>query len=119
MLEQVYKEQTLSHSTVSLWHARFKEGCEDVEDDPRCGRPSTSRDETNVELVKKIVRGDRRLTVRLILDELGLNRNSIWHVITKDLGMRKVCAKIIPHLRSFSTSSRPSMYVLCQRETVG
>ena len=35
MLEQVYKEQILSHSTVSLWHKRFKEGFEDVEDDPR------------------------------------------------------------------------------------
>ena len=63
MFEQVYKEQTLSHSTVSLWHKRFKEGCEDVADDPGCGRPSTSRNETNVELVKKIVLGDRWLTV--------------------------------------------------------
>ena len=34
MLEQVYKEQTLFHSTVSLWHKRFKEGFEDVEDVP-------------------------------------------------------------------------------------
>ena len=91
MLEQVYKEQTLSHSTVSLWHKRFKEGYKDVEDDSRCGRPSTSRNETNVELVKKNVRGDRRLTVQLISDELGLNRNSIWQIITEDLGMRKVC----------------------------
>ena len=73
MLEQVYKEQSLSHSTVSLWHKRFKEECEDVEDDPRCGRPSTSKNEINVELVQKIVRGDCRLIVRLISDELGLN----------------------------------------------
>ena len=70
ILEQVYKKQTLSHSTVFLWRKRFKEGCEN---DPRCGRPSTSRNETNVELVKKIVRGDRRLTVRLISDEHRLN----------------------------------------------
>ena len=119
MLEQVYKEQTLSHSTVSLWHKRFKERCKDVEDDPRCGRPSSSRNETNVELVKKIVRGDRRLTVQLISDELGLNENNIWQIITEDLGMLKVCAKMIPHLGSFSTSSHPSMHLLCQRETVG
>ena len=116
MLEQVCKEQTSSHSTVSLWHKRFKEGCED---DPRCGRPSTSRNETNVELAKKMVRGDRRLTMQLISDELGLNQNSIWQIITKDLGMRKVCAKMIPHVESFSTSSRPSTHLLSQRETVG
>ena len=113
MLEQVYKEQTLSHSTVSLWHKRFKGGREVVEDDPRCGRPFTSRNKTNVELVKKIVCGDRRLTVRLISDELGLNRNSIWQINTEDVGMRKVCAKMIPHLGYFSTSSRPSMHLLC------
>ena len=63
MLQQVYQKHTLSHSTVFLWHKRFKEGREDVEDDPRGGRPSTSRNETNVELVKKMVHGDRQLTV--------------------------------------------------------
>ena len=40
-------------------------------------RSSTSRIENNVELVKKIVSEDLLLTVRLISDELGLNRNSI------------------------------------------
>ena len=45
-----------------------------------------------------MVRGDRRLTVRLISDELGLNRNSVWQIITEDLGMREVCAKMMPKL---------------------
>ena len=110
MFEQVYKELTLSHSTVSLWHKRFKEGCEDVEDDPRCGRPSTSRNETNVELVKKIVHGDRRSTVRLISDELGLNRSSIWQIITDDLGMCKDDSTpgiILNILTSFNASFVP------------
>ena len=98
MLQQVYQDQTLSRSTVFLWHKRFKEGREDVEDDPRGGRPSTSRNKTNVELVKRVVRGDRRLTVRLISDELGLNRNSVWQVITEDLGIRKFCANMVPKL---------------------
>ena len=46
MLQQVYQDQTLSRSTVFLWHKRFKDGREDVEDDPRGGRPCTSRNET-------------------------------------------------------------------------
>ena len=58
-----------------LWRKRFKEG---REGDPRCGRPSTSKNEANVELVKKIVRGDCRLTVRLISDKVGLNPNSVY-----------------------------------------
>ena len=78
MFQPVYKEQTSSRATVFLWHKRFREKREDVEDDPRCGRPSTSRNEVNVELVKKMVREDRRLTVRLISDELGLNRSGVY-----------------------------------------
>ena len=46
MLQQVYQKQTLSRSTVFLWHKRFKEEREDVEDDHRGGRPSTSRSKT-------------------------------------------------------------------------
>ena len=37
MLQQANKEQLLSRSTVFLWHERFKEGSEEVKDDPRCG----------------------------------------------------------------------------------
>ena len=47
MLQQVYQEQTLSCLTVFISHKRFKDGREDVEDDPRGGRPSTSRNETS------------------------------------------------------------------------
>ena len=35
--QQVYKEQFLSHPTVSLWHKKCTEEHEDVENDPRCG----------------------------------------------------------------------------------
>ena len=86
----VYKVETLSRLTFFLWYKRFKEGRENVEDDPTCGRPSTSRNETKGELVKKMIRGGRRLTVQLISNELGLSGNSVWNVITEDLGIRKV-----------------------------
>ncbi|KAK8395421.1 hypothetical protein O3P69_006220 [Scylla paramamosain] len=98
MLQKVYGDETMSRSRVFEWCKRFKEGREDVEDDPRSGRPSTSRNEANVERVKQMVRDDRRLTVRKIADELGMNHNSVWKIITEDLGMRKVCAKMVPRL---------------------
>lgn len=98
MLQKVYGDETMSRSRVFEWCKRFKEGREDVEDDPRSGRPSTSRNEANVERVKQMVRDDRRLTVRQIADELGMNHNSVWKIITEDLGMQKVCAKMVPRL---------------------
>ena len=47
-----------------------------------------------------MVRGDRRLTVRMIAYELGMNRETVWTILTEDLGMRKVCvcAKMVPKL---------------------
>ncbi|XP_061553236.1 protein GVQW3-like [Phycodurus eques] len=90
LLQQVYGDETMSRSRVFEWCKRFKEGREDVEDDPRSGRPSTSRTEANIERVRQMLRGDRRLTVRLIANELGMNRDNVWKIITEDLGMQKV-----------------------------
>ena len=55
------------------WHKRFREGREDVEDDPKSGRPTTSRTNENVEHVREKVCSDCRLTVRMIADELSMN----------------------------------------------
>ena len=76
------------------WHRRFKERREEVEDDHRSGRPSTSRPDEYVERVRQKVRSDRRLTVRMITDELGMNSERVWRIITEDLGMRKICTKV-------------------------
>jgi len=63
-----------------------------VEDEPHAGRPSTSKTDNNVERV----RSDRRLTLRMISSELNLNRFTIHQILTQDLGMRKVYAKMVP-----------------------
>ena len=68
-----------------------------MEDDPRSERPTTSRNK-NVECVREKVRSDCRLTVRMIADELSMNSERVWRIITEDLGMRKVCAKMVPRL---------------------
>ena len=39
----------------------------------------------NVERVRQKVQSDRRLTVRMIVDELGMNSERIWRIITEDL----------------------------------
>ena len=69
-----------------------------MEDDRRTGRPSTSRTDENVDCVSQKVRSDRCLTVRMIADELGMNSEKVWRIITKDLGMRKIWTKMVPRL---------------------
>ena len=97
-LQEVYGDAMMSRTWIFEWHKRFREGREDVEDDPRSGRPTTSRTNENVERVREKVHSDCRLTVRMIADELNMNGERVWRIITEDLGMRKVCAKMVPRL---------------------
>lgn len=106
MLKQVCGANATSRTRVFERHKRFKEGREEVEDDSRYGRPSKNRTEVNVERVKQIVRGDRRLTVRMIVSQLDMKKDSVWKIITEGLGRRKVCAKMVPRLLNVDQKER-------------
>jgi len=98
MLQQVYGECALKERTVFKWVQRFWEGREDPKDDARSGRPSISSSNENIDRVRSLVLNDRRLTVRMIAEELGLGKSSVYTILTEHLDMKKVCAKIVPKL---------------------
>ena len=98
LLQEVYGDDTMSRTRPFEWHWRFKEGREEVEDNHWSGRQSTTRTDKNVERMRHKVRSDRRLTVRMIPDELGMNSERVWRIITEDLKMRKICANMVPRL---------------------
>ena len=50
----------------------------------------------NVECVKEKVYSDCHPTVRMITDELSMKSERVWRIIMEDLGMRKICAKMVP-----------------------
>jgi len=94
--KQAYGEHALSRSQVFKWYKAFSEGHEFIEDEPRSGRPSTSKMDNNVEIVGALVGSDRRLTVRMITNELNLNHTTVHQILTEELAMRKLCAKFVP-----------------------
>src|SRR5215475_10286655 len=98
MLQQVYGEGALKGRTAFKWVQRFREGREDPKDDSRSGRPSTSRGNENIDRVHSLVLSDRRMTIRMIAEELGLGKPSVHTILTEHLEMKKVCAKIVPKL---------------------
>jgi len=51
LLTVAYGEYAMKKSRVFEWHRRFKEGREDVQDDPRSGQPKTVRTDENVDRV--------------------------------------------------------------------
>ena len=95
MLTEVYGDQCLSRTQFFEWFKMFKEGREYVGDDPKSGRPSTAKTQEYVEKVARIVRGDRRLSIRAISELTNINMESVRQILHEDLGMKKVCAKVV------------------------
>ena len=55
MLIVEFGESTINRTQVQLWHSRFKEGRENVNDDARPDRPSMSTTDENIEAVMKMI----------------------------------------------------------------
>ena len=53
-----------------------------IEDDPRYGRPISSTNDQNVEVVRAVMAKDRLLSVRVIAEERGLNKNAVHRILT-------------------------------------
>ncbi|XP_029174521.1 uncharacterized protein LOC114943111 [Nylanderia fulva] len=98
MLTVAYGESTLSKKNVYKWYKLFQEGLENVNDEPRSGRPSTSKTDENVQEVKEIVLKNRRITIREIADDLNISFGSCQSILTDVLGMTRVSAKFVPKL---------------------
>ena len=101
MLTKTYGESAMSKTRVYEWCNRFQDGHEDVDDDERTERPSTSHDE-NVEKVKEMVMNDRRITIREVADDVG----SCHEIFSNVLGMKRVAAKFVQKLLNFEQKQR-------------
>ena len=71
-----------------------------------CGITSFSKTYNNVERVRSLVRSDRRLTLRVISSELNMNRVTFHQILTQDLNMRKMRAKMVP--KNLTTEQKAS-----------
>ncbi|KYN41745.1 hypothetical protein ALC56_03888 [Trachymyrmex septentrionalis] len=78
MLTVAYGEATLDRSNVYRWYKMFSEGREDVNDEERAGRPSTSTTDENIDEVKKIVLANRN-AIRQKRPDLWKNKNWLLH----------------------------------------
>ena len=61
----------------------------------RSGRPATSRTEEKIAKVHQIVCENRQLTVRSIAEQVNIDRRTVRKILTEDLDIRKVCAKMV------------------------
>lgn len=97
LIVQAYGDSTLSYSQVSRWLKAFKEGREEVVDEPRAGRPSTSTTDDNLARGRDLLNSDRRLSVWMIAETLNIPKTIVHELMTDKLDMRKVCAWELHH----------------------
>jgi len=96
MLVHVYGDNAMKKTAVYKWVKRFSERRESVTDEERSGRLAKSRTEENIEKIRQNMRENRRLTVRSIADQVNIDRETVRKILTEDLDMRKVRAKMVP-----------------------
>jgi len=112
MLVQVYEDNTMKETAVYKWVKCFSEQRESVTDEERSGRTATSRTEENTAKVRQIVRENRRLTVRSIAEQVNIDRETVRKILTEDLVMRKVCAKMVP--KDLTEEQKQRRVTICQ-----
>ena len=85
---------------IIRWYARFKSGVETIEDEARAGRPFSVRNEGLIAKVRKRIQEEHCVTVRMVADEFGVNRETIRQILVENLGKRKVASRFVPHALS-------------------
>jgi len=83
------------HTAVYKWMKRFLREEKVVTDEERSGR-STTKTEENIAKVCQIVHENHCLTVKSIAEQVNIDREIVRKILTEDVDMRKVCAKMVP-----------------------
>lgn len=112
-LSAQFGEETLSRARVFAWHKQFVEGRERVENQSHDRRPRSSITAGNIDSVRQLVEGDRRLTTSDIANEVGISYGSTYSILSEELGYRKVCARWVPRL--LTVHHKLNRFQVCQR----
>jgi len=76
--------------------AHFKRGDFSTCDAPRPGRPKTVTTPEIINQIHELILEDRRISAKLIAEQLGISRERVGSINHEDLDMRKLSAKWIP-----------------------
>ena len=92
MPQETFKEEAFCKTQLYEWYSRLKGGEMSCEDQPRSGRTSTSRNDENLEKVRKAINANSRRTTGEISEINGLSWSSCQRMLKEDLNMKGVSA---------------------------
>ena len=65
-----------------------------------------STTDENIEAVKKMILGNRRITIRQVAHDVGISFGSCQAIFTGVLDMKRAAPKIVPKLQNFQQKQR-------------
>ena len=105
-LTRVFGENTLNFRTMRRWISYFSKGRSKIDNKHSPGRPKSTRTPENIERVRQLVNADKRITLAILSEELGINEYSVHEILRKDLKMRKLGSRIVPRKLSDEQKQR-------------
>ena len=100
LLKEAYGDEQMIQASFYRWFNRFSETNEQIEHELRSGAPKGAHKEENIQKVQRLVVQDRRMSVRMISEAVGISIGTIDTFLTEDLKLHKVCAKFVPKILS-------------------
>ena len=82
----------VSHRTVERWYAKFRTGQENIEDQPRSGRPPTIDEDAILEAIE----ADPTLSTRMLAEDFNCSQRQIVNILHK-LGKQVRKGRWVPH----------------------
>ena len=107
------KAVCLSQTSCYRWVDEFKNGREDITDEPRSGRPVDVSTPDTVAKVEKLIKSDRRLTIDDVAETLDISHGTAHNIVHEKLAFNKVSARWVPKML---TDDHKALRVMAARE---
>ena len=97
-LRVVYGRRCLHRKTVKGWYDAFTNGRTRILDQFRAHKWRTGCSQTNIDNVRRLVDGDRSITLDRLAHDSGLPRSTVHRILTKDLLLKRRSVHFVPAL---------------------
>ena len=98
LLQQAFGDNAIKQTTAFEWFKKFKDGRQSVLDDVRIGRPVVVRQPAKIEKIRDMIYQNRRITIREIVEEMGVSFGTVQKIIHEDLRLKRKASKFVPKI---------------------
>jgi histone-lysine N-methyltransferase SETMAR len=86
-----------SRTSVYRWYGEFNRGRSSLQDEFREGLPKSAVMPETIDTVRQLILQDRHVTYREVETTLGISGTSVHSILHKQLTVKKICSRWIPH----------------------